>query len=160
MNHRLRAALLGFGALPLLTLIPSSASVVGGLADGLGAVMGLACQDNPSRALSPLGQPMSVCARCTGLYLGLFGSALLLRPGFRRPALWLWLSVGLTAVFLDVATEWLRMRPPSAALRVATGMMASYPAGLLALGIGRSITKGRRLLDFDRYRGGSAFLRG
>ncbi|MEN9577298.1 MAG: hypothetical protein RJA70_307 [Pseudomonadota bacterium] len=115
--------------------MPGDIPVLGSFGSLLRTALSLACQNDPARAFAPGGEPLAVCARCSGLYFGLAAGALVLRPRLRRAAAWAWLGCGLFVMGLDVATEQLLMRPPSATLRLVTGLLVSYPALLLALAV-------------------------
>ncbi len=140
----LRIALIAFGCLPLLGWIPASTPWLGSLSDLLATALGFACQNDPSRALAPLGEAMPVCARCSGLYFGVGLGAALCAPTLRRESLWVWLGFALLLMGLDVATEQLHMRPPYATLRLITGLLVAYPAALLALGIAQTSASAKR----------------
>ena len=63
-------------------------------------IWALICHQNSSRSLNWAGNPLPLCARCLGLYLG-FGLAGLFWPAVSRRFSWwllisaLWLSLGL-----------------------------------------------------------------
>ena len=90
----------------------------------------LVCHQLPERSFHWLGWPLAVCHRCAGLYLG-FALGVAAWPhlpaGARRlatrPA---WLGTCLALLALDWAL------PNSAASRLATGLVAAFPMGLLA----------------------------
>lgn len=113
--------------------LPESVPFLGTVSHFLQLVLGAACQDQPSRALAPFGHALAVCARCTGLYLGLALGAVLMWPRMRAPVTWACLGCGLFLMALDVATETVGLRPPHAWLRLLTGLQVSYPAALIAL---------------------------
>jgi uncharacterized membrane protein len=81
------------------------------------------CERDPLRMVA-VG---TVCARCLGLYVGLGVGALV---GWK---LELWLAVAVVAMLADVASEALGWRPAWAPLRLATGLVLGYPAGVAVI---------------------------
>jgi uncharacterized membrane protein len=101
---------------------------------GLGAVAELAdrwfrfqCERDPSRTLPGA----AVCARCLGLYVGFGAGGTLGLPRLSVRAVEVWITCAVVLLLLDVSSEALLLRPPSAALRVATGILLAYPIGLV-----------------------------
>lgn len=84
------------------------------------------CERDPARMLAA----GAVCARCLGLYVGLGAGALVARPRLGGRRLELWLAVAVFAMLVDVGSEWLGWRPAWAPLRLATGLLLGYPAGV------------------------------
>jgi uncharacterized membrane protein len=72
----------------------------------------------------------AVCTRCLGIYVGLALGALVLRPRLAPKRHLLWICVAASVLVLDVLSESLGLRPPSAPLRFATGLALAYPAGI------------------------------
>jgi len=87
------------------------------------------CHQRPERCFLFLGEPLAVCARCLGLYLGFFfgllGSVLL--PGFKR--LLLAHPRSILFFFLPMAIDVLL--PNTHWSRLITGMGASFPVAFL-----------------------------
>jgi uncharacterized membrane protein len=81
------------------------------------------CHQNPERSLWIGGAPLPVCARCTGIYGGVF-LALLLRGKWRRS----WLVAAIVLLALDWSSEALGLRPAWAPLRVLTGAFLGWSA--------------------------------
>lgn len=88
------------------------------------------CHQVRDRSFLFLGFPLAVCARCTGIYLGVWlgtlGAACKRahepwRPMGSPSRLWLVIAAALMAA--DVATELAGLRPPLAGLRFATGFL-------------------------------------
>jgi len=85
------------------------------------------CHQLASRSLTCFGQPLAVCARCTGIYLG-FLAGLGIYPfirGWRRPALpsgrvFVLIS---SPIVLDAAAHLLGLWDTSNAVRLATGIV-------------------------------------
>ena len=89
------------------------------------------CPRSDDRTLTAWGTAFPLCARCLGIHLGLGVGAL--AAVFRPPARIAAVAFGLVlaVMALDVATEALAMRPPSASLRLLTGVWVSATATLL-----------------------------
>ncbi len=107
--------------------------------DGAGASGGPAfrsalhplCHQLPSRSLTWLGQPLAVCARCEGLYLG--GAIALLFATLRRatprvPAGLGWLALAAAPTLLDA----LVVLAGGAGLPNVPRLLISVPAGVVA----------------------------
>lgn len=125
-----RALLILAGVTPWLPSLLSEVPVVGHLGTLVEAWFGFQCHRDPERALSFGSFVLPVCARCFGIYAGLGLGALVLRPRLAPKFVRVWLFGALVVMLLDVATELLDMRPPSAALRVGTGLILAWPIGV------------------------------
>lgn len=86
------------------------------------------CHREPDRMLVGLTL-VPVCARCFGIYTGLGLGALVSRPRLSNRPLFVWVAVAGVLMILDVVTEMLALRPPSSLLRLATGLLLSWPVG-------------------------------
>jgi uncharacterized membrane protein len=139
------ARLLGFGLLvsvalwPLLPLAsrywPASAA-----AERLFDVWFDAhCQRDPARTPWLFGVPLAVCARCSGIYFGLGGGALLRQPRLTPRALRLWVAVGAALMLADVALERFGAHGAWSAVRLLTGVLLAYPVGA---GLGAALWPG------------------
>jgi len=122
------AAVIPF-VVPWLERWPSSVTV----ASALRAIYGLQCHQRVSRGFVVWGAALPVCARCLGIYAGLGLAALIGRPRLRPDPFKAWFLIGGLLLLVDVATEWVRLRPPAAWLRAATGAFLSYGIGLAIL---------------------------
>lgn len=127
------AAFVLLSLLPWVTAALASLPHAQGLVSALTSLYGLQCHQRSDRAFSLLGHELPVCARCTGLYLGLGLSALVGRPRLRPDLFKVWFLVGGLVLLLDVLTEQVAMRPPSDWFRAATGALLSYAVGLVLL---------------------------
>lgn len=125
--------LLLLAILPWLTALLAHASAGRGIANGLRWLYGFQCHQRAGRSLSLAGQILPVCARCTGIYLGLGLAVLVGRPRLRPDPFKAWFLVGALFILLDVATEWVGLRPPSAGFRALTGAFLSYGIALALL---------------------------
>ena len=88
------------------------------------------CAQDPARAVRVFGHALPVCARCTGIYLGLAAGGLLALPRLGSVALRAWLLAASALMLLDVLSEARGFRPPLASLRLATGALFAYPVGV------------------------------
>ena len=125
-----RALLILAGVSPWLPSLLSELPVVGHLGTLVEAWFGFQCHRDPARALTIGGLALPVCARCFGIYTGLGLGALVLYPHLAPKFVRVWLFGAIVIMLLDVATELLDMRPPSAALRLGTGLILAWPIGV------------------------------
>ncbi|HEX5100205.1 MAG TPA: DUF2085 domain-containing protein [Polyangiaceae bacterium] len=117
--------------LVLVGLSPFAPALLAGagatrLAEALEAWFRFQCERDPQRMLGA----GAVCARCLGLYVGLGLGALLARPRLHARRLELWLGVAALLMLVDVGSEWLGWRAAWAPLRLVTGLLLGYPAGV------------------------------
>jgi uncharacterized membrane protein len=91
------------------------------------------CHRAPHRTLAFLGQRLPVCARCTGLYLGLLLGALLCHVRAERRWLVLCALGGGALLVLDVVTASAGLRDSTSTLRLVTGLGFAFPATWAAL---------------------------
>jgi uncharacterized membrane protein len=124
-----RGVLIFIGVSPFIPHLVEGVPVLGSIGAALDAWFSFQCQRDPARTLHFLGRLLPVCARCLGIYLGLGLGAVLLRPRLGVWPLRIWVGVAALVMLLDVWTEALGMRPPSAPLRLFTGLLLSYPVG-------------------------------
>ena len=123
-----RGVLAIVGVSPFLPALFSELGA-GGLAQWLDTWFRFQCERDALR-MPGIG---AVCARCLGLYVGLGAGAVAARPRLRGWRLELWLAVAVLAMLLDVATESLGWRPAWAPLRLATGLLLGYLAGVAVI---------------------------
>ncbi len=90
----------------------------------------LHCERDPARTLSLGGVPLGVCARCSGIYLGLGLGALLRAPALSPRATRLWVGLGAALMLLDVALEDRGLHGGWPAVRLLTGVLLAYPVGV------------------------------
>ena len=95
----------------------------------------LLCHGRAERSLSLFGAPMPICARCTGIYLGLLiGIALFpLIRWLRERVMRVVAIVAVTPLGIDGVTQLLGLRESVNPLRVATGVIAGLAFGLWIL---------------------------
>lgn len=87
------------------------------------------CHQARERSFLLLGFPLAVCARCTGIYLGVWLEALSALMGKALLPSRRWTIVALGPLVADVATELAGLRPPLAWLRFLTGFLAGVAGG-------------------------------
>ena len=118
-------------ALALVVAPPLLAAAGWPYADVLRWLLHPVCHQLPERTFHLFGEPVAVCHRCTGLYLG-FTLGVALWP--RLPTLAAKLAAQPRCIVFfaaPLAVDWLIAN--SAASRFATGMIAAFPVGLLPL---------------------------
>ncbi len=123
-----RALLVVVGVSPFLPLLATLATLPA-VGAPFEAWFEFQCHREASRSLTLFGHAMPVCSRCFGIYLGLGLGALFLRPRLDVWPLRIWVGFAALVMVLDVLTESMGMRPEWAPLRVATGILLSYPVG-------------------------------
>ena len=133
LGHVVRAALVLVGLLPFVPNLLADAPVLGVLAAWVDSWFEFQCHRQPDRSLAFLDAVLPVCSRCTGIYLGLGLGAIALRPRIGVWPLRIWVGFAAFVMVLDVSTEVLGMRPASTVLRLATGVLLSYPVAVAAV---------------------------
>lgn len=121
-----RALLVMIGVAPFVPALAAHWGPLRGFADALDAWFAWQCERDPARMLG-FG---AVCARCLGLYVGLGLGALVARPRAAWPRLELALVAAVVLLLADVGSEALGLRGPSASLRLVTGLVLGYLAGV------------------------------
>ena len=124
-----RAALIVIGISPFLPRLLGDVPLLGVIGRLFGAWFAFQCHRDAARTLALLGEPMSVCVRCLGIYLGLGLGALVLHPRLSVWPLRLWVGSAALAMVLDVVTEGLELRPDLWIVRLLTGLALAYPVG-------------------------------
>ena len=95
----------------------------------------LLCHGIPERCFALFGAPMPVCARCTGIYLGMLAglAAFVLIPLLRERVMRRFAIAAVIPLALDGLTQLAGLRESTNALRVATGLLAGLAFGLWIL---------------------------
>lgn len=128
--------------LSLVALAPFAAHRGLATADLLYRAFDPVCHQLAARSFHLWGEPLAVCHRCTGLYLGfLLGVVLwprLARAGRRLLAAPRWILLFFAPMAIDVAL--LGNVPAS---RFLTGLLAAFPVALLALAALAQLVPGR-----------------
>jgi len=122
-----RGLLIAVAALPLLPPFVTESRLLAPVARLALRWFSFQCQRDPARALLLCGQPLPVCARCFGIYLGVGLGALLLLPRLGPRGLRFWVIGASALMLLDVLSERFALRPAWAPPRVLSGALLSYP---------------------------------
>jgi uncharacterized membrane protein len=133
-----RALLVFFGVAPFVPALTRGVPLLGAFGQGLDAWFSFHCHRDPARSLAGC----AVCLRCLGIYAGLALGALFGRPHLGSKHLH-WLLGAALVLVLDVASEGLSLRPPSGALRFATGFAFAYAAGVAIVRALKARTRSR-----------------
>jgi uncharacterized membrane protein len=130
LHRTSRIFLLACGVLPVVTWAAAAAGLDGGPFVLAEAWFDLQCHNLARRSFALLGEPLPVCTRCLGIYLGLGAAAL---SGARLRIRWTWLLafmwIAAALIAVDVLTESAGWRPASAPLRFLTGALFALAAG-------------------------------
>jgi uncharacterized membrane protein len=133
-------------ALAVLSMIPAgvlslslltSWAIANGASERWRLLFRLLCHGLPARSLEAFGVSMPVCARCVGIYAGLFLGFWLFRAAMRLSAR----AVRNTAIAgaiplaIDGLTQLARLRESTNDLRLATGFVAGLAFGMWVLSV-------------------------
>jgi uncharacterized membrane protein len=93
------------------------------------------CHGIESRCLEMFGVPMPICARCTGIYIGLFTGVVVfaIYPMIEERLMRMVMYAAALPMAVDGITQALRLRESTNALRLSTGFVAAFAFGLWAL---------------------------
>jgi uncharacterized membrane protein len=93
------------------------------------------CHGIERRCLLMFGVPMPICARCTGIYIGLFVgiAAFVLYPVVEERLLRIVMYAAAVPMAIDGITQGLRLRESTNPVRLTTGFAAAFMFGLWAL---------------------------
>lgn len=138
MKRDTKIVLAVVAAIPALIL---SASAICSFAIASGASMQwrllfrLMCHGRVERCFLLFGEPMPICARCTGVYLGMLGGIALfwLIPMLRERVMRGFAFAAVVPLALDGVTQLTGLRESTNSLRVATGLIAGLAFGLWVL---------------------------
>jgi uncharacterized membrane protein len=134
-----RAALILIGLSPVLPPLLAGIPLLSLVGDAFDAWFRFQCHRETARSLDFVGQVLPVCSRCTGIYWGLGLGAIVLRPRVGPWPLRIWVGAAAALMVLDVWTEIYGLRPASALLRVATGVLLAYPVGVAIVWTARDL---------------------
>lgn len=148
MKRDTRIAAAVFAAIPV-GIVAAAAGCTALVAGGGPAVLRLPfrllCHGIASRCLTLWGEPMPICARCTGIYAGLFVGISLFAIAWRRidvrVARWL-ATIMAVPIAVDGIAQALRLRESTNPLRLITGFAVALTFGIWVLA---SIEKGRQV---------------
>ncbi len=132
MRRRRGAALVALASLALWPLVPLGATLLPMLQPlerALAVWFELSCHRDPARTPVLLGVPFAVCARCSGIYLGLGLGAALRWPALSAKATRVWLALAVLLMLGDVAFEHEGWHGALMVPRLVTGLLLAYPVG-------------------------------
>jgi uncharacterized membrane protein len=126
------------GAVPVAILAASlfcSWAIAEGASTQWRVLFRIMCHGRPERCLEVFDVAMPICARCVGVYAGLF-AGLAAFPAFRflrEQALRVMVAAALMPLALDGLTQLSGLRESTNPLRIATGVVAGFAFGLWTL---------------------------
>lgn len=93
------------------------------------------CHGIEQRCLTMFGAPMPICARCTGIYIGLFAGiiAFLIFPMIEERVMRTTMYLAALPMAIDGLTQALGLRESTNPLRLVTGFVAAFAFGMWAL---------------------------
>ena len=93
------------------------------------------CHGRVERCLQLFGTPMPICARCTGIYLGLLAGLFVfpIVPWLRERVMRTVTFIALMPLAIDGVTQLTGLRESVNPLRIATGVIAGLAFGLWIL---------------------------
>ncbi len=134
------ACILGLG---LVLAAPWATDRGSWIAPLLYAIFDPVCHQIPERSFHLWHQPLAVCHRCTGLYLG-FALGILAWPALERAAARLLERPRTIVLFSIPLAIDAMLLANTAASRFATGLIAAFPVALLVLAAVADLTRPRR----------------
>jgi uncharacterized membrane protein len=134
-----RVLLVFGGVAPFVPAWTEGIAWLAGLGRALDAWFSFQCHREATRSFAA----SAVCTRCLGIYVGLALGALVVRPRLAPKPHLSWLLGAALVLILDVASEALGWRAPSAPLRFVTGFALAYPAGVSIVRALRGRTRSR-----------------
>jgi uncharacterized membrane protein len=135
-DTRIVASFLGAIPVVILTVTTACTWMLGHGASRMWRVPFLIlCHGLPSRSLTLFGTTMPLCARCVGIYVGLFMglAAYLVLPRVEERLLRGLMYVMAMPMAVDGITQLLRLRESTNPIRLATGFIAAFAFGMWAL---------------------------
>lgn len=133
--HRLLAglSLLWAGGLPAAAAGASHGGLLGWAALVMYGAGAFVCHQRPERSFHWGAAAWPVCARCTGIYVGLAAAALtaqfMRRHALEPPRARLWLALASLPAVGSLGIEWATGVTPSNAVRAATGLLMGSALG-------------------------------
>ena len=138
MSRDTKIAARVFLAIPLAIVgaaVACTYAIANGASERWRLLFRMMCHGFAPRCLELWNVPMPICARCTGLYAGLFLGLLVfcaLRIAHER-ALRLAMVAAATPMAIDGLTQLTGLRESVNPLRIATGLVAGFAFGLWVL---------------------------
>jgi uncharacterized membrane protein len=126
LGWAVRALLIFGGVAPFVPALSEGVPGLEAFGRALDVWFAFQCHREEARSLA-FG---AVCTRCLGIYVGLALGALVARPRLAPKRHLLWITVTAGVLVVDVLTEYLGWRPPSAPLRFVTGASLAFPAAV------------------------------
>lgn len=125
-------------AIPVVILSAATlctAAIASGAPPGLRLIFRVLCHGMQTRSLELFGTPMPLCARCTGIYLGLLAGliAFFILPRIQEPMLRIAMYVAALPMAIDGMTQLMRLRESTNGLRIMTGFLAAIMFGIWIL---------------------------
>ena len=138
MSRDTRIAARVFLALPVAIVgaaLACTYAIANGASERWRLLFRMMCHGFAPRCLELWNVPMPICARCTGIYVGLFlGLALFCAfPIVHERALRMVMYAAATPMALDGLTQLAGLRESVNPLRIATGLVAGFAFGLWVL---------------------------
>jgi uncharacterized membrane protein len=95
------------------------------------------CHGMAERSLIVFGEPMPICARCSGIYAGLLAGIALyaLMPWLREGTTRVMLLVAVVPITIDGVTQAIGLRTSTNPLRIATGLAVAIAFAMWALSV-------------------------
>ena len=93
------------------------------------------CHGIEQRCLTMFGVPMPICARCTGIYVGLFAGIIgfLIFPIVEERMMRTMMALAALPMAIDGLTQAVGLRESTNSLRFVTGFVAAFAFGMWAL---------------------------
>ncbi len=112
-----------------------TAAIANGAPARLRLIFRVLCHGMASRSLELFGTPMPLCARCTGIYLGLLAGlvAVFILPRVQERILRVALYVAVLPMAIDGVTQLMRLRESTNGVRIVTGFVAAIVFGIWIL---------------------------
>jgi uncharacterized membrane protein len=126
------------GAIPVVILSAATIctwAIAGGASINWRLPFRVLCHGIAERCLSLFDSPMPICARCTGIYLGLLAGliAYFVLPRVEERILRIILYVAALPMAIDGITQAMMLRESTNGLRVVTGFAAAMVFGIWIL---------------------------
>jgi len=125
-------------AIPIVILSSSSLcawAIAHGASTRWRLLFRMLCHGIEQRCLTMFGVPMPICARCTGIYVGLFAGIIgfLIFPIVEEGMMRTMMALAALPMAIDGLTQALGLRESTNSLRFVTGFVAAFAFGMWAL---------------------------
>ena len=127
-----------FAAVPVVVMsaaILCTWAIAHGASESLRIPFRLLCHGIAHRCYSMWNVPMPICARCTGIYIGMFSGLVffVMVPWIYERWLRIAMYVAAGVLAVDGLTQLARLRESTNDLRLATGLAAGFTFGMWVL---------------------------